>query len=502
MNAHLPLSVLVQKVTLQLCPYTSKSSIEPYLNFSVASSAKQSKYSGTVTDNQSPPVALSKYPMASLRELITLAFPIIFVLVCTNLASFCDRLLLSRYSLEAFEGCVSASFLCMLFQVPCIRLASIAQVFVGKQVGEGDGSSVGQYVWQMIWFSLLSLVIILPAGLLLAPVYFSETSIERVGMVYFKGMLYAHALFPLGAALSSFFMGIGKTRFIVYAMLLSQIVHFSLALLLIFGVPGVVPPLGILGAVIALITSQGLFCITLLGVFFKKAYRRTYGTWNYRLKGALFYECLKVGLPSALGKLSALLAWVAITKIMIVKGDAYLTVLSVGSTLTLIIIFINDGLGRAVTTVASYIIGAGKWVPYAAKLGRSTLLFLGLFSLIFLVPFVICPDMFSSLVFPSLPREHLSFIYPALFWIWIYALTNGISFLGIGLLTATRQTFFYMVLCQLTWITYGILLRGIQNGNWPPERLWCVMALESLIGSSIQLLWVRKKQAESIFTAL
>src|SRR5437868_4056539 len=89
----------------------------------------------SIDTNTGRQYSLTRFPAASLRELLVLSSPIILLLVCTNLASFCDRFFLSRYSFEAFRGCVSASFLCILFQIPCIRLTAITQVFVGYQNG-------------------------------------------------------------------------------------------------------------------------------------------------------------------------------------------------------------------------------------------------------------------------------------------------------------------------------------------------------------------------------
>ncbi|MGH2612417.1 MAG: MATE family efflux transporter, partial [Rhabdochlamydiaceae bacterium] len=419
--------------------------------------------------------SLTKYPIGSLRELIVLSIPIILTLICTHLTSFCDRIFLARYSLTAFEGCVSASFLCLLFQVACIRLVSIAQVFVGQQKGQGASFEVGTYVWQMVWFSFFSLAITLPVGLLMAPLYFAGTSVQDSGMMYFEGMMYANFLFPLGAALSSFFIGLGKTRFIVCAVLISQGVHLLLDFLLIFGIHGLLPPLGVQGAIIATIFSQVLFCFILLSVFLRRSNREEYGTGSYRLKWDLLYQSLKIGLPSALGKLSVLCAWAATAKIMVAKGEAYLSVLTIGSSFALFFLFINEGIGKAITTIASYLIGAKKWDSLSWKLTQSTLKFLGILSLILFGPFILFPKTTLLFFFPSLPLgEQLQLLILSLGWIWIYAFTNGISFIGVGLLTATQQTFFYMVICNLSWITYFIIFYGTNHFHWPADRLWLV----------------------------
>ncbi|MFI5334615.1 MAG: hypothetical protein ACHQT8_05570, partial [Chlamydiales bacterium] len=78
---------------------------------------------------------LTKYPSASLRELFRLALPLTLVLLSNCLMNFCDRLFLAHYTLESFEGCVNAVYLCSLFQLTCIRITSMAQIFVGFHKG-------------------------------------------------------------------------------------------------------------------------------------------------------------------------------------------------------------------------------------------------------------------------------------------------------------------------------------------------------------------------------
>ena len=101
---------------------------------------------------------LSKYPVASLRELIYLAFPIILTTLSSSLLTLCDRLFLSYYSAKAWEAATVAGDLAFFFQMFCILLVMTAHVFVGQYHGANKSEKIGPLIWQMIWFSFLSMI--------------------------------------------------------------------------------------------------------------------------------------------------------------------------------------------------------------------------------------------------------------------------------------------------------------------------------------------------------
>ena len=150
----------------------------------------------------------------SVRELFVFSLPLILSFLSQSLMLFCDRLLLSRHSLHSLEVTTAAQALAMLFQIPCMRLVSISQVFVGQYYGGGKLHLIGPAIWQMIWFSFLSMVAILPAGYIAQHFFFAQSTIPE-GIQYFEIQLWTNFLFPLSWALSCFYLGIGKSRIII-----------------------------------------------------------------------------------------------------------------------------------------------------------------------------------------------------------------------------------------------------------------------------------------------
>ncbi|MBI2742651.1 MAG: polysaccharide biosynthesis C-terminal domain-containing protein [Chlamydiales bacterium] len=425
--------------------------------------------------------SLTKYPTASVRELFRLSVPLIFVLLSGCLMNFCDRLFLAHSSFEAFEGCVSAAYLCTLFQVPCARISSMTQIFVGFHKGAKNSLLIGECVWQMIWFSLLSMVITFPLSRFAGPFFLGGTSIETPALTYFQCLMFVNFLFPLGAALASFYIAEGKTKALFLATISAQIINVALDYLLIFGVEGVLPPQGILGAAIATGIAQGSFCTVLFIIFLQKRHREKYGTDKYSFRWKPFWHYVQVGIPRAISRIIILTAWAATVRLVTLKSGDFLVVLSVGGTLFLLFAFINEGMAQAIMTIASRLIGAREYITIQ-KLRRSAFALLALFMSVLTIPFLLFPQLLLSFFFTDTPSpETLALLQRSCLWIWVLLLCNGINAIGFSLISAACNTVFHMMASCLVWLTsYLPVYLAFQLGNWSPDLFWLIIAFDAL----------------------
>lgn len=110
-------------------------------------------------------------------------------------------------------------------------------------------------------------------------------------------------LFPLGSALSAFYLGQGKTKRVLLTSFLSHGLHILLDFPLVFGVPGWLPPLGAFGSVVSAVIAQFFFCGSLLVDFLSFKHHLTYGTHQIALKWGSFCSYLRVGLPRTAAKM-------------------------------------------------------------------------------------------------------------------------------------------------------------------------------------------------------
>lgn len=438
---------------------------------------------------------LTRYPSASLRELITLSFPLMLTLFSGSLMSFCDRFFLGKYSLEALEGCVSAVALCILFQQSCMRITSMAQVFVGQYKGSNQWSYIGSCIWQMIWFSLLSMLITYPLSMLIDKVYFAGTPVATTGSLYFRTLMAVNFLFPLGTVLSSFFIGQGQTKMLIITGLAAQLINIGLDYALIFGIPPFIPPQGVFGAALATAIAQGFLCLILFSLFMRKKLRSIFGTTNYTFNKVFFLHSMQIGIPRALSRVSVLACWAAIYHIMIMKGDTHLLVATIGSTLVVILMFINESMFQAMVTIASNLIGLKAWDDIW-KLMRSACVFLFITLMVLSIPLLFYPNLLLPFFFKDPPNPtQMNALYQTCGWLWILFLGNGINSIVVSVITAAKDTTFHMLANSLIWITtFPIIYFGIGRWGWMADKFWLVVSFEAIFISSILFLRLQKEK--------
>ncbi len=430
---------------------------------------------------------LTRHPTASLKEILVLSLPLILTLISGSLMSLCDRAFLSRYSFIACEACVSAGFLLLLFQAPSIRIASITQVFVGQKNGAGQPEVIGKHIWQMIWFSLLTTLVITPIGLIAGYFYFSDTVVAVPALIYFNCLILFNFLFPLTAALSSFFIGLGRTSFIVWATIFSQLINIPLNYFLLFSTP-----LGILGVAIGTAIAQAILCAILFREFLAKKNQLMFGTAAYAFEPKLFWEIFKVGLPSALGKLMYSMSWAFIGYVMTSKGGIHLLVLTAGSTAILLFSFIHEGFSKIIVTVSAHLLGA-KQTKLIPTMIKSALSFPLIISLILTVPFLLYPELLFSLFKLTPTPQEYEVLSKALLWIWIFSFSFALNGIAAAVLTAFKDTVFYMIMASLSWIDCLVLFYVMNVLHWSGDKMWLVLAMSSVLISSLQFLRIRHK---------
>ena len=312
-------------------------------------------------------------------------------------------------------------------------------------------------------------------------------------------------LFPLGSTLSSFYIGIGKGRVVLWATLAINIINLGLAPLLIFGIVPWIPVKGVLGAALATGLCQCLFCAILFLCFFRKKERDEYGTGEYQLRWAILWESFKIGLPRSLTKCILIFAWLANTRLMCLKGGDFLLTFSIGSSLTLCFFFINEGMGKAIVTIAAYLIGK-RDTRKMMRLLRSSLLFIFVTSAIFFFPCVLFPEKFLSLFLKqTFSVNQLDLLTRMFYWLWIGFICHGMNQMAFAMITAFGDTVFTLIYNGLSaWLlTYFPAFIFIELWDYPADTLYIIVAAAALFSAIVYLFrfsWQRERLSEKTST--
>jgi MATE family multidrug resistance protein len=441
---------------------------------------------------------LTRYDSATLKEVAYLSFSFILVLFSASLMGFCDRLILARYSIEGLEAAITALWLSQLFQIPFIRAASMTQIFVGQYKGAGQLKKIGPCVWQMIWFSLSTLLITWPLSQPIGNFFFRSLHLQA-GERCFHYLMGASFLFPLGTTLSAFYLGQGRTKHIIKISLISHALHIALDFPLVFGISLILPPLGALGSIIASLAAQSFFCGWLLIDFLRLKNRIAYATHHLLLHWASLWKYLQLSFPRAAARIVQLTAWIFITRIMLAQGQHYPAVLAFGGSLQMFLSCFNEGMSQALSTIASYRIGSGQFQTW--KVVRSGCLFLAIESTLLAIPLLLFSKTIIALFFKEALTPTLStFLTHSCQWIWLGFFSEGLNHIGFALLSAYRKTLFLMA-CSLSAWLFGALPCYLYLPSTTPPTLWFIIAIAALFTATIYFLRLNRiKELREVLT--
>ncbi len=425
----------------------------------------------------------------SLRSLLRIFLPLILILFCEALVTYCESLLLSHSGKNAIYASLNATYLGNIFQSSCIAAALLAQVFVGHHHGENEPQKIGGCVWQFVWFALFSMILTWPLSKLTASLFFKQTIIEDAGLAYFSIVALGNFLYPLNAALASFYWGRGKTLMMTAFLLGTYAIHLMLSAVLIFGWEGFIPALNVRGAAFAKIASQALLCCILFACFLSKNNRLLFATADWRLYPARLWHYLRPGLVRAFGLFSSKSSWAFISHIMISQGERYIAILTIGGVVINFLIFFGTGIHRANLTLASNLMGAQQY-DEMRRLFYSTLALGALISAALLIPVVFFPQMLISFLGTAGTADFFQQTFISIrYGIWLHLASFILQFGLNGLNIARRDLKFQIFLYSSVWITSFLPVYFlIGQRHMEPSTLWSITALENII-FGIVLAW-------------
>ena len=441
---------------------------------------------------------LTKYPSGSVREITSLAFPMMLTALSTNLMIFFDRIILGHYSLEAMNSVAAASSAIMPFVFGAWAVASIAEIFVGQFNGAQKYEKVGQAVWQMLWFSLGLMIFFIPMGLYAGPFIITKPFYNE-GLPYYQWIMSTGYLSSFNAALASFFIGRGHVKLVMVSAILGNAINLGLDVLLVFGVDGFLSPMGTEGAAIATVLSEIMQVLILLVVFLSPTNRKKFNSHDWSFHWPIFKDSLKIGMPNAVSHLIGMSAWYFIFAITGATSIQHVTILQIGQTIFILFTFLADGLQKAVIALASNAIGEGK-LRKVPKILKSSIKFHILMISILAIPFLFFPDIFISAFLGDKTAIPIDTIMhhgrTALAWVWAFLLFDDFVWIIAGILTAAGDTKFVMLMNSVSSWFFGVIpvYIFVIILKKDPVVVWKLMALYGIINLFL-FLWRYNKGA-------
>lgn len=235
------------------------------------------------------------------RDVLAISLPLVASMGSITLMQFTDRVFLANYSVDAIAAALPAGIVSFTFISFFMGVAGYTNTFVAQYTGAGAPDRVGAALWQGIYFSMVSAVILASLVFIAGPLFDligHSPPIRELEVKYFSILTLGAGLVVLSSTMAAFFTGRGLTRVVMVVHMIGAAVNIPLDYCLINGI-GPFPELGIEGAAVATVVSS-LLIVVLLGVLiFGRSNRAEFGTWPGKpFERPLFGRLMKYGAPS------------------------------------------------------------------------------------------------------------------------------------------------------------------------------------------------------------
>jgi len=296
----------------------------------------------------------------------------------------------------------------------------------------------------MIYLSLLSLFFFVALGNVGSHFFIKMQFMNGYDAEFFRWNNYCAPLFVLCTTLSSFYIGQGKSVIITWLGILGNGINIVLDPLLIFGIEGVIPSMGIKGAAIATGIGTSIETAILFIFFLSPKNKKLFGTGRWRFNASSFFQCLKLGMPSALFVVCEILGWAAFYFMMEKISEIHILVASVAQSVLLLFVFFGLGLEKGAGAIAGNLIGGGK-MGEVRRLFQSGLLICLFFGIVFVAFLSLFPQLLANLFFSNPAEMVKGTLHHVLLLVAIFISFENVRWLLNGVLTAAGDTFYVMV---------------------------------------------------------
>ena len=334
------------------------------------------------------------------REVLYIAFPLILSTGSWSLQHFIDRMFLTWYSPEAIAASMPAGMVNWTLISLFVGTAVYVNTFVAQYFGARRFDQIGPAVWQGIYLSLLTGVIVFMFVPLARPIFAlfgHPQEVEELEVLYFRILLLGAPFVVIANAISSFFTGLGKTMVVMWVNFLGTAINLSLDYVLIFGYLGF-PEMGMAGAAWATVISAFLSAAIFFFLMSRPVFQKTYNTlkgWHFQPE--MFRRLIRFGLPNGMQFLLEIFAFTLFILLVGKMGLVELAASNIAFNINTLAFMPMYGMSIAVSTLVGQRLGENRpdlaekatWSAFHLALFYFTAIGLGYFFLpnLFIIPF-------------------------------------------------------------------------------------------------------------------
>jgi MATE family multidrug resistance protein len=304
-----------------------------------------------------------KHPDSSLRELVTVALPLMLSSGTQSLMNATDRVMLAGCSEDALAAVTPASML--YWSVVCVPMGVVlyANTFISQYDGAGRQDRMLSAFWQSCWLAIatgLLLLGLLPLTRPFLAIAGHSPAVAEFEAQYFNTLCAGSPVTLAAVACSCWFSGQRRTKVVMLVSMQAVIWNFAVDYLLVYGI-GPFPELGIRGAAIATVSARCTELACYLVLLHRDARSRNLPLLTQcRLDRDLLQRYLKFGLPNGLHFFVDNSGFAAFLMLVGRISSTALAATNIAFSINGLIFVPLLGFGTAIQTLVGHHMGAGR----------------------------------------------------------------------------------------------------------------------------------------------
>ncbi len=207
------------------------------------------------------------------KDIIKLAAPISLALLLPQVTFLTDTIFLGQLGERELGVNGVTGIYYMLVSMIGYGLSNGIQVQMSRRAGENDKVALARTFTNGIMLCLVLSIVLVLLSLWLTPLIFSQGLHNEQNAILSIEFLSIRILglpfLILTQLANSFYIATSQSKYLIHGSVASTIVNIVLDYMLIFGKGGL-PEMGLMGAAVATVISEVVFCIVMYGIFYAK----------------------------------------------------------------------------------------------------------------------------------------------------------------------------------------------------------------------------------------
>lgn len=293
-----------------------------------------------------------------------ITYPVMLSLAAQNLINLIDTVFLGRVGeVELGASAIGGLFYFGIFIIG-FGFSLGAQILISRRNGEKNFLDIGNIFNHSIYFLLLLGILIVFIVQAFAPVLLRQTlssvAVYKATWEFIDYRIWGIFFAFVNTIFRAFYIGILKTRYLIWSAIIMAVVNIILDYLLIFGNWGF-PQLGIGGAAIASVIAEAASVVYFVMISLRKEYIQLYGIFRFSLpKLKIIGHTLEVSVYMMIQNFMALGGWFAFFVIIEKSGEHPLAISNIIRSIYMILMIPIWGFSTTTNTLVSNLIGEGK----------------------------------------------------------------------------------------------------------------------------------------------